>query len=149
MNKVVSVAVVLLGTLLTLGVAQEAGSPAAKELAQFEGTWELVAVEADGNKVPDEVVRGCRFTFKGNSFTAGLGDLNRAGTFKVDPSKKPHTMDITMTSGPQENTTQPAIYSLDGDTLKICGTQPGKERPTDFDTKGKTQTTLMVLKRQR
>ena len=37
---------------------------------------------------------------------------------KLDPSKKPKAIDITQLSGKGE--TIPGIYSIDGDTLKIC-----------------------------
>jgi uncharacterized protein (TIGR03067 family) len=150
MNKILPMAALLLGALVVLrGSAQQGDT--GQELARFEGNWDLVAIEADGTKVPDEVVKGSKLTFKGNTFTFQGGEVSRNGTFKIDPSRKPAAIDITVALGEGGgNGVQPAIYSFrDADTLLICGSQPGKDRPTEFDTKGKMQTTLMTLRRQR
>ncbi len=50
------------------------------------------------------------------------------GTFKIDPTAKPKTMDSTATNGDNAGKTMLGIYELDGDTLKICWAPPGKDR---------------------
>ncbi len=63
-------------------------------------------------------------------------DKSGSGTFKIDASKTPKTIDITLKEGEKE-TTQLGIYKLDGDALVISLAEAGaKERPKDFD-KGK------------
>jgi hypothetical protein len=42
---------------------------------------------------------------------------------------------------------QTAIYSLDGDTLKICSTAAGKPRPTKFESKRGDFGGLWILQR--
>ena len=41
-------------------------------------------------------------------------------TYKLDASKKPAQIDLTITDGGLKGQTFPAIFQLDGDTLKVC-----------------------------
>jgi uncharacterized protein (TIGR03067 family) len=56
-------------------------------------------------------------------------------------------MDITGTDGPNKGKTFPAIYELDGDTLKVCYDLSGKERPKALKTESGTMTFLVIYKR--
>ena len=63
------------------------------------------------------------------------------GTYTLDPTTK--AVNWTDTFGADAGKTFPAIYSLEGDELKLCipVVEPGKKdeakRPDNFDTKGK------------
>ena len=56
------------------------------------------------------------------------------GTVKIDPSRKPKHIDLTIEDGIKFiGDTALGIYELDGDTLKWHANQPGKvERPREF-----------------
>jgi hypothetical protein len=41
------------------------------------------------------------------------------------------------------------IYALDGDSLKICVSQPKADRPTEFATKKGSNSSLVILKREK
>ena len=56
-------------------------------------------------------------------------------------------MDVLGTEGPNKGKTFPSIYELDGDTLKICYTLEGKDRPAGFESKEGTETLLVTYKR--
>jgi uncharacterized protein (TIGR03067 family) len=71
------------------------------------------------------------------------------GTFVLDPGKKPKTIDIKFTEGPEKGNTSLGIYELDGDTLKICLTITAKDRPTEFAAKAKSGHGFEVLKREK
>jgi uncharacterized protein (TIGR03067 family) len=118
-----------------------------KELRKLEGTWMLIGVEADGERTPGDTVKEYRVTIEGTSYLTTTPKEKRRGTLAIDPTRKPRTMDITIIEGLEKGHTQHAIYELDGDTLRICGASPGKDRPTDFETKGRTGWTLLLLKR--
>jgi hypothetical protein len=45
-------------------------------------------------------------------------------------------MDIVGTEGPNKGKTFPAIYELEGDTLRICYALEGTKRPTEFKVTG-------------
>jgi len=72
-----------------------------------------------------------------------------SGAFKVDATKKPKTMDMTPSEGRYKDKTLLGIYELDGDTLKICFAEPGKDRPTDFTSKAGSGVVLAIHKREK
>ncbi len=91
-----------------------------------------------------------RIIFKGSSITfAAQSDKQTArGTYKVDSSKNPKTMDIKINNGNTEVITL-VIYERHGDTLKLChflGKIAGEERPKEFGADKRT--VLGVLKRE-
>jgi uncharacterized protein (TIGR03067 family) len=128
---------------------------AKKELDLFQGTWQFVSVEAQGNKVPAEEFKTFRIVYKGNeyTFTAGGGDPNdpankpRTGTFKIDPTQKPKTIERTAASGPNQGKTFKGIYEFDGEMLKCCWAMPGMDRPKEFESKAEPPTVLEVMKK--
>jgi uncharacterized protein (TIGR03067 family) len=102
------------------------------EAKKFEGTWEVV--KATGNGMPIE--QKSTLVLEGNKYTRTRpnGDTD-TGTFSVDPSKKPKTIDVMPGDGKAKDKTWLGIYELDGDSLKICLAEPGKDRPDDFTSK--------------
>ena len=131
---------------LTLVAAPEPENE--KEQAQFAGTWVLETIVTDGETLPDQVAKAFKMTFKGDTYVIQLGQQKVEGTFRLDPAKMPKTIDIIPDNGPDRGKTQPGIYEFTGEKLRICAAQPGKDRPTDFETKGKTGYTMMVLRKQ-
>ena len=72
------------------------------------------------------------------------------GTYKIDAATNPKALDLTHTSGPDKGQTVLGIYTLTGDSLKICfGDPAGKQRPTEFAARPNTQHLLVVLKRDK
>jgi uncharacterized protein (TIGR03067 family) len=91
--------------------------------------------------------KGIRCIINGQKVVAKLsGDDKPAGalTLKIDSTKKPKTMDIRPEG---ERDTILAIYELTGDTLRVCWSPAGKERPTDFASKPGSGCSFVVLKR--
>jgi uncharacterized protein (TIGR03067 family) len=119
-----------------------------KEMKKQEGDWVLVSSFSDGKKLPAEVVKAMRRTIKGNKFTVTrMGETVASGTFTVDPTKKPKTIDVKRATGPDKDKPMLGIYELDGDNYKVCFAPPGKERPTKFFSKAGTGHVLSVWKR--
>lgn len=139
----------LLALVVCAATALPQGDAKNGDLAKFQGTWVVESVLADGKELPAEVVKAFKMTFKGDAYTVALGAEKTEGTIYLDASKNPRTIDIVPDNGPDRGKKQPGIYELDGDQLKICAAQPGKERPTTFDTKDKIGYTLMTLRRQK
>jgi uncharacterized protein (TIGR03067 family) len=143
----------LLGLVLGSCLAASAAAPPDDRVKQEEeklaGTWRVVSVEIGGMNVPPREFRDLRITYKDGKFTARRGqEPAREGTYKLDPMKRPKTMDIIHKSEAERGQTQLAIYALSGNTLKICSCVSGKERPADFVTRDQPEYTLMVLKRE-
>src|SRR5579872_5299870 len=118
-----------------------------KELRKFQGTWTFASVEAAGKEQPAAEFKGMTVTFAGDKFTVKKGDeVIQAGTQKLDPSRSPKTIDVTVAEGLSKGAVMLGIYEIRGDTLKVCFDPEGKKRPTEFASTSGSQT-LVVHKR--
>jgi len=68
-------------------------------------------------------------------------------TYKLDPTRKPKEIDLIWAEFANKGKIQLAIYELDGDTLKICESPIGKERPKKFESKKGSGQSILTLKR--
>src|SRR5207247_31907 len=110
----------------------------AEEMKKLQGTWKQIAYERDGVTEPlDEQGWEPRVTFTGDTFVVTLADgsIPIKGTYKLDPTRDPKTIDWNDTIGEDAGKTLLAIYSLEGDWLVFCAAYPGQERPTEFRTR--------------
>ncbi len=138
-----ALAVVVVAGLL---IAADKKDEAKGDKDKLQGTWVCVSAERGGQPLPDEAKKAFTFTFKGDKLTLGIGDDKKEGTFKLDPTKKPKTITIKPSDEKKE---LHAIYAFDGDTLKLCGGEPGDDAPKDFTTKEGGRHMLFVLKRSK
>ena len=74
-------------------------------------------------------------------------DDPRGWKYTIDPSKDPKQMDWLIEETPGQTILNPAIYSLDGDMLKIASAAQGKPRPTTFQSKKGDFGGVWILKR--
>ncbi len=118
-----------------------------KDIKALNGTWAPQSGEFGGNKFPDEILKTIKLEIKDGMYTVTAGKEVDKGTAKIDSSKKPKQMDIVGTEGPNKGKTFPAIYELDGDTLKVCYDLSGKERPKAFKSEAGTMVFLVTYKR--
>jgi|SRR5260370_27176617 uncharacterized protein (TIGR03067 family) len=120
-----------------------------EELKKFEGTWKLVSSEHDGEKAPDDAIKTAKAMAKGGQVTLSVdGKTVMEADFTIDPTKKPKTIDATVTTaGPDKGKKTLGIYEIDGDTMKICFSD--KERPKEFSAKKGSGCTLDMYKREK
>ncbi len=139
--------------ILALGVplAADAKEEAAmKELQKMEGTWLVTLLELNGEKATEEQNQRpqIKLLVKGDKYTVYHGEERVVeGTLKLDPTKKPKTMDIIADDGPNKGLAMQGIYELEGDTMKVCFAQLRQERPSEFRTKAGTNQMLFGYKR--
>jgi uncharacterized protein (TIGR03067 family) len=109
------------------------------EVRKFQGSWRQVAYERDGVPGPadDEAGWEPRTTFTGDRFVVTIADGSSpiAGTFTIDPTTEPRSVDYTDTHGADAGKTFLAIYVIDAETLTFCAAGEGLPRPTSFHTK--------------
>ena len=136
---------------LLVGADAPKDDPAKKDLEALQGTWTAVVVERNGQKAPEEVLKNFKVVFKGNKMVINPNSDNRTSTFKLDSTKKPKWMDTSPEQGPAKGKSLPAIYELDGDTLKVCFDNEGvsDKRPSEFKTTPGSGLALFVLKREK
>lgn len=115
---------------------------------KLQGTWTGIAGEVEGDKTSAEEAGHLSFTITGNTYTVKSdGQIVETGTFTLDPTRKPRSMDATLRGGDEAGKIYPAIYELMGDTLQICIAQPGKPRPRSFSAPGGSGLRLFILRR--
>jgi uncharacterized protein (TIGR03067 family) len=135
---------------LALAAAVGAQDAAKDDLKRMEGTWRMVRAEAEGKPVPEADLKAMTLVITGNRYTVLQGDKAiEKGTHKVDPAKKPKTIDVHIEEGSDKGKDQFGIYELDADTLKVCFGGVGEPRPKEFGSKAGTKQELVVLQRQK
>lgn len=135
--------------ILVLALSTVARSAPDKESDALEGTWVPSEAELGGQKFPDEIRKSIKLVIKGDKYTVTVGTQVDKGTVKLDPTAKPKTMDITGVEGPNKGKVFPAIYELNGDTLRLCYELGGKGRPTEFKSMPGSQQFLVTYKREK
>ena len=120
-----------------------------EEVGRFEGSWRFDSMEAEGKAVPVDGFKGIRLVLKGDRFTMVEPNATYRGTYRVDPTSRPKTIDVMFTEGPEKGKSSCGIYELDGDTYKVCIGLTGKPRPTEFASKPGSGHVLEVLKRDK
>ena len=139
----------LIALLVIVLIAADATDDAAKkDLAKFQGNWQLISAERDGKKTPDEDAKKITLTIQGDKFVLRKDAVILSeGTMTLDPTKKPKEIDETITTGPNKGKVFSAIYEIDDDHHKICFAAAGKDRPTAFSSSGGQL--LQVWKREK
>jgi uncharacterized protein (TIGR03067 family) len=122
-----------------------AGEKGKKSDADFiQGDWAVEDAIDDGNPLPAELRENVRFTVKGDKIDISLnGEVAFGGKFKLDSSKKPKTIDI---DGP-DGMTLVGIYEINGEKMRFCVVESGKQRPKEFSGDAGTGAKLVTLKR--
>ena len=131
------------------GVSAEQEAAVQEELKKFAGTWRFASVEVGGRPMPLEGLKGPTLVLEGDRFTMNEPAGATHGSFAVDPSARPKTMDVTFTDGPEAGKVIRGIYELDGDTYRLCIGTAGKSRPAAFVSKPGSGDVLEVMKRDK
>jgi uncharacterized protein (TIGR03067 family) len=140
------VLVVLLGFL---GAASTRGGDVKKELEKFSGAWQAVAITNDGKEVSGKDLKATILLVKGSTYTLRTPKGLIKGKHKLDPTKKPKTIDAERTAGSGKGEKLHGIYELSDDTFKVCFAAPGMARPKEFAAPAGSGNRLVVMERLR
>jgi uncharacterized protein (TIGR03067 family) len=116
------------------------------DLKRLQGTWQLVAVTNGKNLAR---IGDIRIVIAGNDVTVQIdGNVFGKWSFTLDAGKRPKAIDLTETVWETKRDEGKGIYSLDGDTLRICWGKSSREadRPKDLKRNRPSQC-LEVYKR--
>lgn len=114
---------------LLAGEAGQGSSEARNDPAAFQGKWTVLSVVREG-KI-DAAFTGATRTVTGNRYS--LAPRSRppiTGTMVIGPQAG--RIDLYPAVGDFQGQTLRGIYAFEGNTLKICFAEPGRERPTEF-----------------
>jgi RNA polymerase sigma factor (sigma-70 family) len=115
---------------------------------KIQGEWKVESVTLNGKEPPDaEQVKSATWIIGAEKITVKAGDKNLESTYKIDPSVTPKTIDVTSKVEGDKGRTMLGIYTLDGDTLKICSNLIGDDRPSELASKEGSNAMLVVLNR--
>ncbi len=135
-------------TVARLAAAGGDGTAAKRPPAEaIEGTWLRLAVQ---NSVPqleeDWRFEGGKLVFLQHRAVRSPEELKRWGkaTYKLDPARTPHAMDLTMEDGKKVR----GIYLLADDVLVVCLSKPGAARPRKFAANPDEGQELLQFQRQ-
>jgi uncharacterized protein (TIGR03067 family) len=111
-----------------------AGSATDKE--RIQGLWAFASLEREGAIVTQgryyEEAKELKWAFQGDMFHNSSPTLQVDGTFNIDPSQRPPTLDTFLRNGDRTMTVR-MLYELHDDTLRLCYDMvPGAGRPKAF-----------------
>lgn len=122
---------------IALAAGSQSDPDVKKELDKFQGSWQaLSVVNIDGKPGSEDQIQHMRLVVKGNTFTLQDKNTTLRGTFSIDPTRVPKTIDVTLEGANPEDRLV-GIYRLDGDLRRSCFAMPGKSRPKEFPADGK------------
>jgi uncharacterized protein (TIGR03067 family) len=133
--------------LVVITVAQ--ADDAKKELEKLQGKWDITKVVSDGTATDN--LKGVQAVFDKDTLSLIGEGGKREFAIKLDPTKKPKALDMTALDGELKDKTNPAIYELEGDVLKLClSNELGEnKRPAELASKEGSKLLLMTFKRSK
>lgn len=124
---------VLLATSMAFAQAGQTTPPAAAAqvpaaLKPFQGTWILTAPDGQPLTQSGELA----ITITGNTYAQTVaGTVNERGTIKLDATKKPMWLDLSITEGDDKGKLQVGVVEITGGVMKGVLNGPGATtRPT-------------------
>jgi uncharacterized protein (TIGR03067 family) len=119
-----------------------------EELDKLQGSWNVVALEVEGQKVPSGSFTGAKIVINGDNFKSISMGSPYAGTLKLDAASNPKRFDLLFHEGPHKGQASLGIYELSGGTWRMCLGFAGKDRPRDFATTAGSGHALETLERE-
>ena len=121
----------------------------ADDAKAVQGTWKPIRAELAGQPLSDALLKTISLTLNNGQYEVLVGGAPDKGTYTLDSTTKPKSITITGTAGPNRGKTFPAIYELNGDTLRICYDLSGAKRPTEFKSVAGTKLYLVTYNREK
>ena len=116
----------------------------------LQGSWVPTKAELGGTAMPEAVVQKIVLKIHNSDYEVTVeGEGKDSGTVSLDVESNPKGMKITGVKGPNAGKTLPAIYELQGDTLRVCYDLSGAQRPKEFKTAKGTQLYLVTYSRKK
>ena len=135
--------------LALAGVIMTGRAADQSDAAKIQGNWTPVKAELGGQPMPDVVLKTISLSLDKGKYEVFVGGNPDRGTYTIDSSTKPKSMSIIGTEGPNNGKTFPAIYELNGETLRICYDLSGKQLPAEFKSLPGTRLYLVTYNRKK
>jgi uncharacterized protein (TIGR03067 family) len=113
-----------------------------------QGFWLPAKAELGGQPMGDALLKSISLKMDDGKWEVLVAGEPDRGTYTLDANASPKSMTIVGTEGPNHGRTFPAIYELNGDTLRICYDLSGAKRPTEFKSVADTKLYLVTYHRK-
>jgi uncharacterized protein (TIGR03067 family) len=121
--------------------AKDAEKPEVQEMK-----FKYISVIIDGKETPEKELEGMILSVKGDKGVVMKGKKTLfAGTSKMDMTKTPWEIDVTITAGKDKGKVIKGIMEAKDGKMKVCWGAPDKDRPTEFSSKEGSGNVLEVL----
>ena len=122
-----------------------------KDRKLIEGTWRIIALEINGNKSNNEDAKKLSVVNGPDGAWSLLSEGKEIakGTNSFDPTKKPKTIDFTITEAGGKRNGHLGIYELGEKSRKLCFAPAGKDRPTEFTSTTGSEHILVTFEREK
>ncbi len=118
---------------LALLIVSAAAPDEKQDTAPFQGRWKFTAIVVSGESVAPVHFSTGEVTVTGDErILRDGGEVRGRAKYKVDATKSPKQIDISVSEGPFKGRTLKGVYEFKGDELTINVTIEGEDRPTDF-----------------
>ena len=142
--------------IATVAMLVVAGAGAAEKVtgpnfsSQVIGTWSCVNATINGKSLSESSTKKLRLTMTDTRYKTQRNDeVLFDSTYRLDTTKAPVQINMIGTEGDLIGKEAQGIIAMEGDTLKICYTMPGKRRPIAFASATNSEAYLIVWKRAR
>ena len=131
-----------------------AGAGAAeKEISlasQMTGTWSCASATINGKPLSEPAVKKLHLTMTATRYKTERNDeVLFDSTYRLNATKSPVHINMVGTEGDLIGKEAQGIIAVQGDTLKICYTMPGKPRPVTFASVTNSEAYLIIWKREK
>ena len=113
----------------------------------IQGSWAIASAEIGGGPFPPQAAKLITLKMDEGKYEVKAENPDK-GTYTIDPTAKPKTLDIFGGEGPNAGKHFPCIYELHGDVLKICYQLGDGPRPAEFKSPAGTKIFLVTYKRK-
>jgi uncharacterized protein (TIGR03067 family) len=118
--------------------------------SRMTGTWSCVTATINGKPLSDSAVKKLHLTMTGTRYKTERNDeVLFDSTYLLDTTKAPMHINMVGTEGDLIGKEAQGIVAVEGDTLKVCYTMPGKPRPTSFASATNSEAYLIIWKREK
>ncbi|MGV3608049.1 MAG: M56 family metallopeptidase [Planctomycetaceae bacterium] len=125
-------------------------TPVAAQFDLLQGEWALKAWQEEGVEesvyASADELKGKKLLINGNVMSGVGSGIGGSMSFKLNSEKTPNEIDLTVLDGKRKGITEPGIYKIEGDQLRICF--GGKIRPKEFATTPGSGHTLLTLQKE-
>ena len=112
----------------------------------LQGEWGVTEWQEEGENASGDELKGKNVVIKGNVMSGVQPGIGGSMSFRLNPEKTPNEIDLTSLDGKRKGITEPGIYKIESDRLRICF--GGKARPKEFATTPGSGRTLLTLQKE-